>query len=340
LFGDIVVGERRTSVSAYEVTRGFRRTLELPLTEGRDFTEEDHRAGAPLVAWVSHRFWKSAFGGDVSNLGRTVPIEGPAGTTNVQVVGVLGREVSSFDLTNPPPDLIVPQQGAPPVGPNLMAFPLVLLPEGVAPEMGAARIAAALQATAPAADGRPRVVRLRSLIDLQVAGGKPTAKVFLAGAMLVLLLASMNLIHLLLSRSTARASEVATRAALGASRWRVVRVFLVESLIFGVCGIAAGLLVGRGLSAWIASRLPEFPTAGRNLSMVPMLFDGRAVGVAIALGLIVAIAGGLWPARIALGQSLLRQERTDGRVRQTVSGRFARMVLMSERFTIENIACS
>lgn len=322
LFGDLLLGDRRTPISSCEVTKGFRRTLELPLFAGRDFSEDDHRAGAPLVAWLSHPFWVSTFGRDASVVGRHLRIEGPVRTVEVHIVGILGPEVASFDLNNPPPDLVIPQQGPPSVGRMTLAFPLVVLPEGTSSQQGAARIAAALQAVAPSTDGKPREVRLRSLLELQVDGGKPTAKVFLAGALLILLLASMNLIHLLLSRSMARAQEVSTRTALGASRWRVARVFLAESLMFGVCGIAAGLLIGRGLSGWIASRLPEYPTQGRNLSMVPMLFDERTVAVAVVLGLIVAIVGGLWPARMALG--------TFARAPRAISGRMARTVLASE----------
>jgi len=327
---DLVLRDRRVEVSSYEVSPRFRQTLRLPLVAGRDFTADDHIAGAPLVAWLTDRVWRTAFQRDAGVIGTSLRLERPQGHVDLQVVGILGPEVTSFDLNNRPPDLVIPVQGPPRGGPNLLSFPIVLLPEGVTVEQGAERIGATLQAVAPAADGRARVVRLRSLLEVQVAGGKPTAKVFLAGALLVLLLASMNLIHLLLSRATARTSEIATRAALGASRWRVARVFLTESLMFGVCGIGAGLLLGRGLSWWIASRLPEFPTAGRNLSLVPMLFDERAVIVAVTLGLTVAVAGGLWPALFAMRGPLMRQERSDGRVRRTVSGRMARTMLTSE----------
>jgi putative ABC transport system permease protein len=329
LHGELVVDDRRLPLWSFDVTRGFRQTLQLPLIAGRDFTDDDHREGAPVVVWLSHKFWKQTFRGDEAVIGRRLRLEGPAGARDIHVIGILGPQVSSFDLNNRPPDVVAPQQGTPRVGPNILSFPMVVLPEGVSPEEGAQRIAAILQAQAPAADGRPRTIRLRSLTSLQVAGGTPTAKVFLAGAALVLLLASLNLVHLLLSRSLARVSEVTTRAALGASRWRVARVFLVESLLFGVAGIGAGLLLGWSLSGWIASRLPEFPTSGRNLSLVPMLFDARAVTVAIVLGLIVAVVGGLWPARLALSGARAEGMR-DGRAGRVPSNRLSRAVLLSE----------
>jgi len=73
----------------------------------------------------------------------------------------------------------------------------------------------------------------------------------------------------------ARAQEVAARASLGASRWRVTRVLLVESLLLGAAGITLVLVTGKALSALISANVPEWPTAGRNLALAPMLFDLR-----------------------------------------------------------------
>lgn len=327
---ELVVGDRRVETSAYEVSPGFRRTLALPLLAGRDFTVEDHASGAPRVAWLSYRFWRRELGGDREVVGRVYRVEDARDSEALRVVGILGPEVASFDLNNRPPDLVIPAQGPQVTGANLLAFPLVLLPEDVSVEQASQRIAAVLQAAAPAADGRQRSVRLTSLERAQLAGGRPTARVFFAGALLVLILAGMNLVHLLLSRGVARATEVATRAALGASRWRIVRGFLVESLLLSACGIGVGLLVAKGLSMAIASRVPQLPTAGRNLSMVPMVFDARVVAFAVTLGLIMAVAGGLWPAWRALRRTLVAPARTAGGVGFTISHRLARLILASE----------
>jgi hypothetical protein len=188
----------------------------------------------------------------------------------------------------------------------------------------------ALQALAPAADGRPREVRLRALRAAQTAGGKPTAKVLLTGALLVLLLASMNLIHLLLSRSMARAQEVATRASLGASRWRLIRVFLVESLLLGAVGMTLGVAAEKALSMLISANVPPWPTAGRNLALVPMLFNLRVIAFAVVLGLIVSVAGGLWPAWLSLRRPMTIHQRTAGGVNPGISGRISRVILGSE----------
>ncbi|HEX5068567.1 MAG TPA: ABC transporter permease [Vicinamibacterales bacterium] len=327
--GQLVVDDRHVDLFAYEVSPGFRSTLRLPLTAGRDFSPDDHAAGAPLVAWLSDRFWRREFGGRPDVVGRMYRLESSRGATKeLRIVGILAPQVSSFDLNNPPPDVVVPAQGPMRSGPNTYAFPLVQLPPGESPEHTAQRIAAFLQSEAPAA--KPRTIRLGSLESSQVAGGKPTARLFFAGALLVLLLAAMNLVHLLVSRGATRGAEVATRAALGASPWRVARLFVAESLVLGAAGIGAALLVGRGLASLIAANVPQFPTAGRNLSLVPMVFDARVVGFAVALGLVMTIVGGIWPAWRALRGSLHGRARSSTGAGGPGAHRWARVILGSE----------
>jgi len=323
---EVIVDGTPVPAFAYEVSPGFRRTLELPLRAGRDFSPADHDEGAPLVAWVSDRFWRRSLGADPRVIDRSIAATGPRGKIEMRIVGILGPEVATFDSTNEPPEFVVPARGRPREGPNNLAFPLVRLPEDVTVEQATAQMAAILQSASAASDGRPRVVRLSSFDRIQRGGGAPTARILFAGALLIMVLASLNLIHLLLGRGEARSAEAATRVALGASRWRVRRAFLVESFVLGTAGIGLGLIGGRVLSSLIESRIPELPTAGRNLAMMPISFDGRVMLVAAAFGLLAVVAGGLWPARRAWRTSL------DARVRGTDrrSARLARLILASE----------
>jgi predicted permease len=327
-FLELQLDGRSVQAFSYEVSRDFRRTLELPLIAGRDFEPAEHDPGAPAVAWLTHRFWQREFGGDIGVVGRSFRLNARA-PTELRIVGILGPEVSTLDLNNQPPDIVQPERPSK-IGPYTLAYPLVRLPDGVSEEQALARIGAALQAAAPARDGRPRTARLVPFESVQLAGGRPTARVFFAGAMLVLLMASMNLIHLFLGRSVAIRREVATRAALGAGRWRIVRGFLVESLMLGAVGIGLGLLTGRALSLVIESRVPAMPTAGRNLSMVPMLFDGRVVAFGLVLGLVVAIAGGLLPALRATRGALASPMRGPSGAVGRLSRGQARLILTSE----------
>ena len=335
LMSQMTIDGRPIDVFAYEVGPGFRDTLLVPLAAGRDFQRDDHVAGGPVSAWLSYRFWLHEFSGDWSVVGRRFPAASFRGTSiEVRVVGILAPQVATFDLNNRPPDLVVAAQGPAIVGPNRLAFPLALLPEGVTVEQATGRISAALQAAAPSAAGGPRIVKLESFAGAQVSGGRPTAKLLFAGVVLIFVLAGMNLVHLLLGRSASRAADVATRVALGASRWRIVRAFIVESALLGLVGTAAGLLLGSNLSTFLAARVPQLPTGGRNLSMVPMIFDSRIMAISAVAGLLTAAIGGLWPARHAWRGSLLARTGTNA----GLSRRVARLILASELTVVTMVA--
>jgi predicted permease len=324
---ELQVGERRIALQAYEVSQGFRDVVKLPLALGRDFTAADHVPGAPGVAWLTWRFWQRELGGDPNVIGTQLRGTTATGEQVIEVVGVLSRHVSSFDLNNRPPDLVVPAPPSTRVGPNMLASPLIALPEGVSVEQATAEISAALQSVAPAPPDRVRRVTLSALVDLQIRGGAPTARVLLTGALLVFVLAAMNLVHLTLGRAVARSHEFTIRASLGASRWRLLRLGVVESLLLAATGISAGLALGFTLFQIIATVVPDFPTAGRNLALVPMAFDGRVVIAASLLGLIVALLGGVLPMWWARRQAAVSPGRstTDRR-----TSRAARLILTSE----------
>ena len=332
----IEIDGRSVELFSYEVSPGFRKTLALPLAAGRDFSLEDHAQSSTVAGWLSYRCWLREFGGDFSVVGKTFPAAGPMGSSGalkLLVVGILGREVSTLDLNNRPPDVVLASQGPRLVGPNILAFPIAMLPERTTIDQAVTQIAAVLQSARPAKDGRPRTVKFTSFAEAQVAGGRPTAKLLFAGAMLVFLLAAMNLVHLLLGRGASRVAEVRTRVALGASRWRIVRAFVVENVMMAIVGTAGGLLIGGLLSELIAARVPALPTGARNLTMVPMIFDARVIGISAALGLVVAFAGGIWPARRAWRSSLQPRAST-----ANVSRRLARILLASELTVVTVVA--
>lgn len=329
--GILIDGERHIEVFAYEVSPGFRATVELPLVAGRDFEDADHYEGSHIPAWLSHGYWRRQFGSALAVIGRSYRVMGPNGQSRmVQIVGILGSEVTSFDVNNEPPDLVVPSAGQSRPGRNLLALPIVRLPAQITREQGEARIASVLQAVAPASDGTLREVRLRSIHESRVNGGRPTARVLFAGALLILGLASINLVYLLLTRGVARSGEIATRAALGASRWRLARLFLTEGLLLGMIGTAGGLLLGVWLSNLIESHIPTFPTSGRNMALVPMLYDWRTVAFSVLLGLTVPLTGSVWPARRALRGSIAWTSRSAAGVVSALPARLSRTILASE----------
>ena len=331
----LIIGDRHVEIASYAATEGFGQTLGVPMALGRWFTAADHRQTSPTPVWISDKFWESAFGRDPRVLGRAFRTTNTR-ITDVQIVGVMAPAVSSFDLNNEPPDVVVPGHAEPPNA-RLAAFTLssalVRLPEAMTKAEGEARLNAIYHAMPPPGGPRPwkrGSIELRSLREMQVSGGRPTARVLLTGAVLILLLVGANLVHLLLARGESRAAEVSVRSALGASRWRTVRLFLVESLLLGVAGIAGGLMTGWWLAEVIRARVPTYPTSGRNLSLVPMMFDHRVVWFAIVVGLVLVGYGGWWPARRAIRQPLILALRGTSAVPAALRTRVARVILASE----------
>ena len=329
-YGDLIAGSRRITLQVQGVSPGFAEVVQLPLAAGRYFRHEEHAAGSPVPVWVSYRAWQREFGGDPAVRGRVFAVEGPQQRVDVVVVGIMDRRVTAFDLNNAPPELVAPAAAREPgrLGPMALSFPIVRLPRDMTVEQAESEIGAALQGVAPAPAGKVRRVRLRSVYEYQVDGGRPTARALFAGALLMLLLVSINLVHLLLAQGVARAGEIATRAALGASRWRIARLFLVESAMLGTAGIGGGLLLGAWLSSVIAARVPQYPSSGRNLALVPMSFDARVILCAVGLGLLIALISGIWPAWRALRRPLTVSGRTGTAAR--VPARVSRGALISE----------
>ena len=328
--GELIVDGRRVPYVASAVSPGFVETLGVPLATGRWFTPDEYRAVSPVAVCLSYRFWQREFGGSVSVIGRTLTAENASGSVPLRVVGIMAREVTSFDLNNPPPDIVGPGRLPTVFRPTMLAFPIVRLPAGMTLEVGTEAIAAALQRAAPSPPGETREVLLRPLRAIQVSGGRPTAQVFFVGALLVLLLVTANLAHLGLTRAVARQAEFDTRAALGASRWRLARALAVDSLALGAAGILGGLLLGVWLSRLIAAVVPMYPTGGRNLALVAMVFDARVVAFAAVLGVLVVLLGAAWPLWRVARRPLTAASRSAGGTSSAMPVTWSRSVLSCE----------
>jgi predicted permease len=330
------VGDRWVSVFAYQVSPRFEDVMGFRLFRGRGFRDDEHRDMPVTPCWASYAFWRGALRSDPLAVGRRLRTRlssgEPAG--DLQIVGILPALVASFDLNNTPPDIVVP--AVPRVVPSQMrrltsAYPIVRIAENLTPAQALERLQAtvsAVQAQTPG--GKARHIVMRSLSETQVKGGRPTAILLFAVASAILLLVVVNFSHLLLARIVARSSEIAMRLALGASRWRVARLFLVESFSVTATGGVVGLGLGWMFSALLRATVPQFPSGPRNMSLVPMSFDVR-VGIYTAI-LVATIA-----ALTALLPALRYSVSTDGRlarvlssIRDGVSGRASRAILMVE----------
>jgi predicted permease len=271
--------------------------LGVPPLLGRVFNEADGPAGeqAQRVVVLTYRFWRRHFGARPEALGQTLSLNRESYT----VIGVLPRQ---YFATGPeilvPLDLTFDPTFAS-VGDR--AWPVqARLKRGVTPRMAEQRLQPLFNQFAKEAPRRfPKEVRplVRSLVETQrTAGFVPTLLLIFAASMLLLLLACANVSILLLARGSSRAHEFAVRAAIGASRGRLMRQLLVESLLLAFNGAALGAAaVYWGLPA-ILRLLPPNSVPVGNLMAVPvnvtvLLFSaGLALASALIFGLSPALS--------------------------------------------------
>jgi predicted permease len=265
--------------------------LGVPPLLGRVFNEADGPAGEQpqRVVVLTYRFWQRLFGGRPEAVGQTLNLNRESHT----VIGVLPRQYFSTG-----PEILVPLHLT--FDPTFAWTLQARLKRGVTARMAEQRLQPLFDQFAREAPQRfPKEVRplVRSLVERQWAGDfVPTLLSIFAASMLLLLLACVNVSILLLARGTARGQEFAVRAALGASRGRLMWQLLVESLLLAFSGAALGVVAGYwGLPAVIRVLPPNSVPVG-NLIAVPvnvpvLLFSvGLAMASALLFGLSPALS--------------------------------------------------
>lgn len=257
---------------------------------GRGLLPEDERPGAPRVVVLTHGLWKRRFAGDPAVLGRDLLLNGERFT----VVGVLGPD---FVLPGREADLVVPQsleadarrenRGA--------AFLRVIgrlrpgtTHAGAAADLTA--IASRLQAAYPDTNAGASRVGVAALHEAVAGAHRPLLLVLQGAVALVLLMVCANLAGLVLSRAAARQDELAVRAALGATRRRLILQLGAEALVIGLLGGLAGLLLACAL---VPALLALGPADLARSSQVRI--DGSVLGFGFALATAAALLSGLLP---------------------------------------------
>jgi putative ABC transport system permease protein len=208
---------------------------------GRDFTPGEDRPRTPHVALLSYNLWRTRFGGQPNILGLSISVD----NSPAKIIGVLPKDfalptLSRFDVL-----LLEQQDDAVPAftinGATLRTF--ARLRPGWTLAQASAALNPVLQRTiseAPPAYRKEIHMGVRTIRDWQSGDRRQTSWVLLLAVLVVLLLACMNVASLLLARATTRQRELAMRQALGASRGRLARHAVTESILLSVCGGALG----------------------------------------------------------------------------------------------------
>jgi putative ABC transport system permease protein len=285
-------------IGGANVSWAFFDTLGVPPAAGRPITRADDQPDQPPVCVIGHDLWRARFGSDQSIVGKQVELSGTPHT----VVGIAQPGFAFPSTAQIWTPLALPASEY--ADDQRLSFYLrgvgrlksTATPEQAATDLNL--IATRMAAQFPA-QYKGRGATVVPLQEAAVASVRPALMLLLGTVACVLLIACVNVANLLLARGASRTGEMATRAALGASRGRMIRQLLTESAILSIAGAIGGIL----LAMWARDAIVALSPAS-----VPRIDDVQVdlsvLGFALGLATITALAFGLVPALLTAGRAL------------------------------------
>jgi putative ABC transport system permease protein len=300
----VTIGGEPERLEGQRVSADYFRVLGVPPAAGRGFEPPEDEPGGRNVVVLGEALWRRRFGGAAAVVGREIRLDDDLYT----VVGVMPREFENVPA--PSAEVWAPLQydkSLPPEGREWGHHLSMIgrLRAGVTidearRELDAIAHTSAPEFSRPAHASLGEGLAIRSLQEDVTAGVRPALLAVLGAAGLLLLIACVNVTNLLLARGARRRGEFAMRAALGATRARLVRQMLAESLLLSFAGGAAGLLAARfGTGALVALGPAGLPRAAAIGSVSGAAF-AFAAAVTTLVGLLVGLAPSLHASRVDL----------------------------------------
>ncbi len=313
-------------LSCGQADAAFLPTFRIQPILGRNFTREEDRPNAPRVALLSYGLWRSRFAGDPQIVGKSLSLDGKPAL----IMGVLPADFEMPTLARA--DLLLPlaldeSTGRGPDARQRIIRTFARLKPGITQTQATAMLQPLYQESlnyVPPQFRKEVSLRVRSLRDRQVGDSRTASWILLGAVISVLLVACTNVANLVLARATGRQRELAVRAALGASRARLIRQTLTESLLLGILGGLAGWGVAYLLLGLFVSIAPDGIPRLQQAAL-----DFRVLAFTLGISLVSGIFFGLAPA--------LRQPEPDllaGKESRATARNFLRQTLITAQIAV------